>query len=103
MSMSRNLTTGNKSSRALGSARVAGVPYKQGDSIGRFGVRGVLGSGGFGIVYLVYSADLLAAYALKTLHDVHWTDEGTKERFRNEARIWVDLEHHPFIVRAHFV
>ena len=53
-------------------------------------------------MYLVYSPDMVAAYALKTLRDEN-ADEGTKDRFLREARIWIDLEQHPFITRAHFV
>lgn len=80
-----------------------GAAYEAGDLIGGFEVRGVLGAGGFGVVYLVYSPDLKSAYALKTFRNEYFYDERTRELFRKEARIWVELEKNPFVVQAHFV
>lgn len=87
----------------MGAAEVAGVPFKRGDLIGKYQVQGVLGQGGFGVVYLVYSPDLVKAYALKTLRDERFGDPEVVERFLREAKIWVGLEPHPFLVHAHFV
>jgi serine/threonine-protein kinase len=79
----------------------AGPPYKKGDIIGAdYEVRDVLGAGGFGIVYLVYHRQTKSAYALKTLRDELLNDRRTRELFLKEARIWVELERHPNIVRA---
>jgi tetratricopeptide (TPR) repeat protein/tRNA A-37 threonylcarbamoyl transferase component Bud32 len=81
-----------------------GATYKKGDFIGqKYEVYGVLGAGGFGIVYLVYSHEAKAVYALKTFLDKYLADVQTRERFRKEAGVWVDLERHPYLVRAYFV
>lgn len=85
------------------SPSIAGAAYKAGDLIGSFQVNDVLGAGGFGVVYLVYSPDLKTVYALKTFRNEYLNDPPTREQFRKEARIWVELERHPFIVQAHFV
>src|SRR4030042_2252514 len=80
------------------------APYKKGDFIGqKYEVFDVLGEGGFGIVYLVYSHETKSAYALKTFRDEYIEDIKTRERFRKEAQVWIDLERHPYIVRASFV
>jgi tetratricopeptide (TPR) repeat protein/tRNA A-37 threonylcarbamoyl transferase component Bud32 len=79
-------------------------PFKKGDIIGqKYEVFDVLGEGGFGIVYLVYSYDAKAVCALKTFRDEYLEDVQTKERFRKEAQVWIDLERHPYLVRAWFV
>ena len=81
-----------------------GAIYKKGDFIDQYHeVYDVLGVGGFGVVYLVYSHQSQSFYALKTLRDEHLENEQTRERFRREANVWVDLERHPYIVRAHYV
>jgi len=83
---------------------VPGAHYKKGDFIGqKYQVYGVLGKGGFGIVYLVYSHETKSVYALKTFRDEYLEDEQTRKRFRKEAQVWVDLERHPYLVRASFV
>ena len=78
--------------------------YAKGDFIGeKYEVHAVLGVGGFGVIYLVYSHERQVVYALKTLRDEFRDDERTKERFRKEAKVWVDLDRHPYILRASFV
>ena len=78
--------------------------YKKDDIIGqRYKVYGVIGRGGFGIVYLVKKLDTQNIYALKTFHDQHLADAEIRERFRREAQVWVDLGQHPNLVRAYFV
>ncbi|MEW6419515.1 MAG: tetratricopeptide repeat protein [Nitrospirota bacterium] len=80
------------------------MSYKKGDIIGdKYEVFDILGEGGFGIVYLVYSHELKSVYALKTFRDEYLEDLKTRERFRKEAQVWIDLERHPYLVRAYFV
>jgi serine/threonine protein kinase len=82
----------------------AGAVYKKGDFIGKtYEVFGVLGLGGFSVVYLVYSHETETAYALKTLRDQFLEDQETREQFRKEAKVWVDLERHPYVVTANFI
>ena len=80
------------------------APYKKGDFIGqKYEVYDVLGIGGFGIVYLVYSHETESVYALKTFRDEYLEDKEAQERFKKEAKIWIDMERHPYLVRAYFV
>ena len=81
-----------------------GAVYKKGDLIGTaYRVLGVLGLGGFSVVYLVYSRDTKSVYALKTLRDEYLGDKESRDQFSKEAKVWVDLERHPYVVRAYFV
>src|SRR5450756_48533 len=84
-----------------------GAPYKKGDFIGRkYEVYGILGRGGFGVVYLVYSIDSLGTgqfHALKTFLDEFLSDQDVRKRFHKEASVWVELGRHPYLVHAHFV
>jgi eukaryotic-like serine/threonine-protein kinase len=81
-----------------------GAAYKKGDIIGTaYQVLGVLGLGGFSVVYLVYSRDTREVYALKTLRDEFLEDEETRAQFHTEAKVWVNLDRHPYVVRAHFI
>lgn len=80
--------------------------FKKGDFIGdKYEVFGVLGEGACGIVYLVYlhETESTYAYALKTFRDEYLEDVNTRERFKKEAQVWIDLERHPYLVRAYFV
>ena len=80
------------------------APYKKGDFIGEnYEVYGVLGMGGFGIVYLVYHHETESVYALKTFRDEYLKDREMQERFKKEAQIWIDMERHPYMVRAYHV
>ena len=69
----------------------------------KYQVYGVLGHGGFGVVYLVYCYQTESVYALKTFRDEYMQDKKTKEQFAKEASVWVNLERHPYLVRAHYV
>jgi len=78
--------------------------HKVGDLIGEdYQVREILGEGGFGIVYLVYSEEHNSLFALKTFLDDYVDDIHTRARFQHEAQIWITLEYHPNLVRAYFV
>ena len=80
-----------------------GAAYKRGDTIGggNLNVRGVLGRGGFGVVYLVRLGSI--DYALKTFRDELMADAQSRARFEREAQAWVDLENYPYLVRAELV
>jgi len=81
-----------------------GALYKKGDFIGqKYEVYGILGKGGFGVVYLVYSHDTHEVYAMKTFKDEYLADEDVRKRFHKEASVWVELGRHPYLVRASFV
>jgi serine/threonine protein kinase len=78
--------------------------YKKGDFIGQeYEIYDVLGMGGFGVVYLAYSHETKQVYALKTFRDEYLEDAETRNRFRKEAHIWINLGNHPYLVRAYFV
>ena len=78
--------------------------FKRGDFIGdRIQVIDVLGEGGFGIVYLVASLDTRSTHALKALRNELLRDGKSREGFRKEAQIWIDLGPHPNLVRAHWI
>src|SRR3989338_1518730 len=86
------------------SAEKFGAPYKKGDFIGKkYEVYDILGMGGFGIVYLVYHHETESVYALKTFRDEYLENKEMQERFKKEANIWIDLERHPYLIRAKFV
>jgi tetratricopeptide (TPR) repeat protein len=81
-----------------------GASYKKGDFIGQnYEIYGVLGKGGFGVVYLVYSHETEGVYALKTFRDEFLADQEIRKRFQKEASVWVELGRHPYLVRANFV
>lgn len=81
-----------------------GIAYKKGDFIGqKYEVHDVLGKGGCGIVYLVYSHEIKHVFALKTFRDEYIKDASVRERFKKEAQIWVNLDRHPYLVRAYIV
>lgn len=81
-----------------------GITYKKGDLIGQmYEVCDVLGVGGFGVVYLVYSREIKSVLALKTYRDEYLEDAERRERFRKEAQVWIDLGRHPYLVRVYFV
>ena len=78
--------------------------YKKGDFIGtKYWVYDVLGMGGFGIVYLVYYHEAKSVFALKTFREEYLEDREAQERFKKEAKIWIDLERHPYLVQAYLV
>jgi serine/threonine protein kinase len=78
-----------------------GAPYKKRDFIGqKYEVHGILGIGGFGVVYLVYSRELGGVCALKTFKDEYLADQEVRKRFHKEASVWVELGRHPYLVRA---
>ncbi len=80
------------------------APYKIGDMIGeKYEILEILGKGGFGIVYLVDAKDLGGIYAMKTFRDEFFEDTIARERFKREAKLWIDMGRHPNIVYAYFI
>jgi serine/threonine-protein kinase len=71
------------------------VPAK----IGPYQIRGLLGSGGMGTVYLAAREDLGSLAAIKTLRDA-WMSPARRERFASEQRTLAQLNH-PFIARLY--
>jgi serine/threonine protein kinase len=77
--------------------------YRKGDRIGEdLVVCGTLGKGGFGIVYLVCDRwNKLSA--LKTFRDELLGDASSREAFKQEALVWVNVDSHPHILKARFI
>lgn len=85
-------------------APVRPLPFQVGDFVGdTLQITGLLGEGGFGVVYRALSHAARTVYALKTIRDELLRDEAARALFRKEAQIWVDLQSHPHLVRLHFV
>jgi len=85
-------------------SRLRGTPYQKGDFIGQhYEVRGLLGEGGLGFVYQVYSHEATEVFAMKTFKDEFQGNENIREMFRKEAQLWIDMERHPYLVRAYYV
>jgi tetratricopeptide (TPR) repeat protein len=79
-------------------------PLAKGDVLGqKYEIHGVLGEGGFGIVYLAYHRPSNTVMALKTFRDEFLEDDETRALFRKEAQILADLDPHPHLVRAFLV
>jgi tetratricopeptide (TPR) repeat protein/predicted amidophosphoribosyltransferase len=80
------------------------VASVRGSFIGqKYEVLGEVGHGGFGVVYLVYSHETKEVYAFKTFKDEYLVKAEARELFRKEANVWIELERHPYLVRAYFV
>jgi serine/threonine-protein kinase len=75
----------------------AGFP--QGGRFGAYQIRGLLGEGGMGVVYLAERADLGSVVALKVLRDA-WMSPARRERFTAEQRTLARLNH-PSIARLY--
>jgi len=76
--------------------------YKKDDFLGDDDeMCGVIGKGGFGVVYLVRNKNSNNFSAVKTLREEYVEDSGIKDRFYKEVQAWMDLERHPYIVQVY--
>ena len=73
--------------------QVVGNPTDVPTSIGSYEVKGVLGRGGMGTVYLAWQAELEREVALKVLSPTYSSDMTMRKRFRAEARATAALHH----------
>ncbi|NPV75497.1 MAG: tetratricopeptide repeat protein [Anaerolineae bacterium] len=62
-----------------------------------------IGAGGFGIVFLAIYRGNGNTYAIKTFRDEFLADPAARQRFKQEALLWVNFGSHPNIVRAFWV
>jgi class 3 adenylate cyclase/predicted ATPase len=85
-----------------GEPAAAGGTPAQPSAFGRYEVRRVLGSGGFGSVYLGHDTQLDRPVAIKVGHGSRDLPPAQVERFLQEARRLARL-HHPGIVTVHDV
>ena len=69
---------------------------------GKYEVLSLLGSGGNGDVYLVWSRETTSLYALKTIRAELAVNPTVRQSFRNEAYAWIGLGEHPNIAKAYF-
>lgn len=85
-------------------ARNPGLLYQTGDRIAdRYEVSGMVGRGGFGVVYLALRLPDRTTCALKTFRDEFLFSATSREAFRREASVWVGLGTHPHILEARSV
>ncbi len=79
--------------------------FKKGDLIifGNYEIGGLLGRGGFGEVYLAYDRRDKSVCALKTIRADYLADATSRDAFRSETLVWVNLDQHPFVVTARSV
>ena len=77
--------------------------YRIGDYIAdRYEVLGIH-RGAWGVVYGTYDHEEELPRALKTIQKKYQFDKKLLELFKDEATLWVQLEKHPYIVRAYEV
>jgi tetratricopeptide (TPR) repeat protein len=83
---------------------IANDYFQPGDVIGgKYEIYRKLGVGGFGLVYLAYRRDTAEVVAFKTFRDEFLADAAARQAFKREALLWVNLENHPFILRARWI
>ena len=73
--------------------QVVGGAAELPDRIGGYEIKGLLGRGGMGTVYLCWQEELEREVALKVLSRDYTTDPTMRKRFRAEARATAALHH----------
>lgn len=86
----------------------AGLKWKIGDTLKAQGIGfkiakifGGPGKSGMGVVYVVFNGHESLVFAAKTFQPKFLDNPGAIASFKQEARIWINLEKHPNIVTAH--
>lgn len=74
-------------------SRRAPAPFVPGSTIGRYEVRGMLGTGAFAVVYLAWDAQLDREVAIKVPHRFLLSSPVARQRFLDEARTVAGLRH----------
>jgi serine/threonine protein kinase len=92
------------SSAAATSAAAVPLVWDTGDIIlDQYEVKGMLGKGGMGTVYLVHHLGWNTDLAVKSPKPEIFAKAGGKEHFIHEAETWVNLGLHPHIVSCYYV
>lgn len=76
--------------------------FTPGMQFGRYEIRGILGTGGMGEVYVAFDTNLERLVALKILRDTHVQDPAYLTRFRQEA-LSASALNHPHILTVYDV
>jgi tetratricopeptide (TPR) repeat protein len=77
------------------------LEYRKGEVIGgRYTTLGILGSGGFGVVYHVRDKNDGRELALKTFRDEYILNPEVKRQFGKEALTWIEIGRHEFVLHA---
>ena len=74
--------------------------YRIGGQYEVYRVLGGEGKSGMGVVYVCYDPEARDIYALKTFQDKYLDSGAVKDSFKREALAWVQLDWHPYVVRA---
>ena len=69
---------------------------------GKYEVLSLLGSGGNGDVYLVWSRETTSLYALKTIRAELAINPSVRHSFRIEAHSWIRLGEHPNVAKVYY-
>src|SRR5262245_27328835 len=96
------IPTGPCPPTAPGVPEVGAAPPEPPQQIGRYRVERLLGSGGFGCVYLAHDDQLRRPVAVKVPRTDRFSLPGYAKAYRAEARVLAQLDH-PNIVPVHDV